>query len=55
MHWWEILIVIVIALFAVGTIILSVVRKKQGKSSCCSECSCCRYRKDCKNAGENNN
>lgn len=53
MHWWEILIVAVIALFAVGMIILSAVRKKQGKSSCCSECSCCPYHKDCKDAEKN--
>lgn len=47
MYWWEILIVAVIALLAVGIIVISIIRKRQGKSSC-HDCSYCPHNKDCK-------
>ncbi len=38
MSWWEILIIVATVLFVAAVIVASVVRKLQGKSSCCSEC-----------------
>ncbi len=46
MSWWEILIIIAAAAFVIGVIAFSVVRKKQGKTSCgcgdCASCGCCK-------------
>ena len=41
MQWWEIVLMVAIALFAVVVIAVSYIRKTQGKSSCCSDCSHC--------------
>ncbi len=38
MSWWEILIIVAAAAFVVGVIVMSVIRKKQGKTSC--DCGC---------------
>jgi hypothetical protein len=55
MSWWEILLVSAIALFAVGIIVISVIRKKQGKSSSCHDCACCPHSKGCESAKKNVN
>lgn len=47
MSWWEILLVAAIALFAVGNIIRSIIKKKKKKGSCSSCCVNCPYYKDC--------
>ena len=44
MSWWEILIIIAAAGFVVGVIVWRIIRKKQGKPSCCDcggNCSVC--------------
>ena len=47
MEWWEILLVVAIAGFAIGTMIVATIKRKQGKSSCCSDCTSCGYRCSC--------
>lgn len=39
----EIIIIIVSAAIVMGTIIASIIRKRQGKNSCCGSCSSCPY------------
>ena len=46
MSWWEILLIIAAAGFVVTVFVVSVIRRKQGKSSCdcggnCSACMGC--------------
>lgn len=41
MEWYEILIIVAAALFVIGVVTVSVVRKIQGKSGCGGNCSCC--------------
>lgn len=41
MTWYEILIIVAAAAFVVGVAIYTIVRKKQGKSSCGCDCGCC--------------
>lgn len=50
MQWWEYVIIAIVALFAITVAIVGVIRKKQGKSSCSGDCSCCPYcSSHCKN------
>lgn len=48
MQWYEYLIIILSAAFVLGVIIMSVIRKKQGKSSCGCDCSGCSKCPACK-------
>ena len=50
MKLFEIVLVIACALFVIGVITTSIIRKKQGKCSCdcggdCSHCKACMYAK----------
>ncbi len=49
MSWWEILLIIAAAGFVVAVAAVSIVRRKQGKSSCdcggnCAACAGCKYK-----------
>ncbi len=48
MSWWEILIIIAAAGFVVAVAAISVVRRKQGKSSCDCGCASCPHCAACK-------
>lgn len=48
MQWYEILIIVLAAAFVLGVIIMSLIRKKQGKSSCGCDCSGCSGCSACK-------
>ena len=48
MSWWEILLIVAAAGFVVAVAVGSVIRKKQGKSSCdcggnCAMCPACKH------------
>lgn len=43
----EITITVIACVFVVGVVIASIVRKKKGKSTCCSDCSSCPYCSGC--------
>ena len=38
MQWYEILIIVLAATFVLGVAIMTIIRKKQGKSSCGCDC-----------------
>jgi len=51
MEWYEVLVIVVAALFVLGVIVASVIRRLKGKSGCdcggnCSCCSGCSLKKD---------
>lgn len=50
----EIAITVIACLFVVGVIIASIVRKKKGKGTCCSDCSSCPYCSGCKTNSDEN-
>lgn len=41
MQWYEILIIVLAAAFVLGVIVMTIIRKKQGKSSCGCDCGGC--------------
>ncbi len=53
MNAWEIVLIIACVLIVLGVIVGSFVRKKKGKSSCCSECSSCPYANKCADKSKN--
>jgi hypothetical protein len=48
MNAWEIVTIIISVLTVLGVIVGSSLRKKNGKSSCRSDCVDCPYHKDCR-------
>ncbi len=53
--FWDIAVIVFSVIVVAGVIVRSVIRKKQGKSSCCdcssySACSACRKTEEDKNA-----
>lgn len=47
MQWWEILIVVAIALFTVLTFVTYAIKKAKNKGGCCCDCSSCKYGSSC--------
>ncbi len=52
MSWWEILIIVASAAFVLGVVVFTVIRKKQGKSSCGCDCAHCSGCPACAPKGE---
>ena len=52
MTWWEILLIVAAAGYAVAVVVMCIVRKKQGKTSCdcgcasCPHCAACGTKKE---------
>lgn len=44
---WEIVTIIFAVAVVAAVVVGSIIRKKKGKLSCCSDCSCCPYHTSC--------
>ncbi len=55
MNWWEILIAVTLALFAIITIVISILKKKRGKTDCGCNCGSCPYNSGCQGSDKGKN